>query len=355
MVYVFSTSVLAGFGAGGLSNLRVGKKTLRFSSAIGGVLLAFIIFDLFHYGSKFLVPADPEVYLGQNELLQFIKEDEEKYFRTYLLSGTMLFNRGNIYKFFDNQSDASLTLSVYSDLVEMFKARDPNLNQAGERAIIRINNSQLLTLLNTKYVVSEGGIGDSDESHEVAQPKINLFSDWDQREPSKIFKEAHVYERYKYLPRSFMVYKSRVLNSKEEVEEVLTSEEFDPFTEVLLEGNPPIPQPDGLTEKPVGFSSADSSAAITSYDINDIAIEVNNLADGFLVLSEIYYPGWKAFIDGQPTKVLKADYALRAVYLPEGRHQVRFTFDPLSFKIGALLSLLGLGTLIAICVNQRKT
>ncbi len=348
MIYVFSTSVLAGFGADTLSTLRVGKKTLRVSLGIGAVLLTLIVADLFYYGSKFLVPADPEVYLGRNELVQFLQKDEEKYFRTYLLPNTMLFNRGNVYKFFDNQSDTSLTLGVYSDLVEMFKARDPNLNQAGERAIIRINNSQLLTLLNTKYVISEGGIGDSEESYEIAQPKINLFSDWDQREPTKIFKEVHVYERYRYLPRAFMVYKSRVLNSKDEIEEVLTSEEFDPFTEVILEEGPETLRVED--SEPEGLGSAE----ITPYDINNLTVEVDNPADGFLVLSEIYYPGWKAFVDGRETKIYKADYALRAIHLLQGQHKIHFTFDPLSFKIGALFSILSFATLTAICVNQWR-
>jgi len=230
-------------------------------------------------------------------------------------------------------------------LVEMFKARDPNLNQAGERAVIRINNSKLLTLLNTKYVVSEGGIGDSEESHEVAQPKIYLFSDWDKREPTKIFKEVHVYERYHYLPRAFMVYQSRILRSKDEIKKVLTSDEFDPFTEVILEEEVPYLSSGVETQVQV---------EITSYDINNLTLEVDNPADGFLVLSEIYYPGWKAFVDDQETKVLKADYALRAIQLPEGQHTVRFTFDPLSFKIGALLSLASVITLLSIGVNQLR-
>jgi hypothetical protein len=360
MVYVFSTSVLAGFGANILVMRIVAAasyaaenfgriKDAQLHKAAEIAILILVISDLFLYGSKFLVPADPEVYFGRNELIQFFQKDEEKYFRTYMLPNTMLFNRGDIYKFFDNQSDASLTLGVYSDLVEMFKARDPNLNQAGERAIIRINNSQLLTLFNTKYVISEGGIGDSEESHEVAQPKINLFADWDRREPTKIFKEVHVYERYHYLPRAFMVYQSRVLRDKSEIEKVLTSEEFDPFNEVILETE----QSEALTEKEPR-SGTDPQVRIASYDTNDITVEVDNPADGFLVLSEIYYPGWKAFVDGRETKVLKADYALRAIQLSEGKHTVRFTFDPLSFKIGALLSILGLGVLFLVVATHAS-
>lgn len=347
MIYVFAVPVLAGFGADVFKSFVETHRNESLRGFAKSLLLIFVVADLFFYGSKFLVPADPSTYFDRNELIQFFQEDDEKYFRTYLLPNTMLFNRGNIYKFFDNQSDASLTLGVYSDLVEMFKARDPNLNQAGERAVIRINNSQLLTLLNTKYVVSEGGIGDSEESYEVAQPKINLFSDWDQREPTKKFKEVHVYERHKYLPRAFMVYQSQILRDKNKIKSVLTSEEFDPFSRVILETE----KSEALTGREPR-SGAEPRVEITSYDINNINLEVNNPADGFLVLSEIYYPGWKAFVDDRETKVLKADYALRAIQLPKGKHTVRFTFDPLSFKIGALLSVVSFGVLVFVVAKR---
>jgi uncharacterized membrane protein YfhO len=57
------------------------------------------------------------------------------------------------------------------------------------------------------------------------------------------------------------------------------------------------------------------------------------------VLSEVYYPGWRASLDGQETEVLRANYAFRALYLPAGDHQVRLVFAPLSWRVGLVLSL----------------
>jgi hypothetical protein len=62
---------------------------------------------------------------------------------------------------------------------------------------------------------------------------------------------------------------------------------------------------------------------------------------GFLVLSDPYYPGWRAFVDGVETPILRADYLFQAVALPPGSHEVRFVFVPWSLQRGMLLSAAG--------------
>jgi uncharacterized membrane protein YfhO len=71
-------------------------------------------------------------------------------------------------------------------------------------------------------------------------------------------------------------------------------------------------------------------------------------ADGFLVLSDLYYEGWRAFVDGVEQEVYKADYALRAVQLEAGEHQIEFVFDPMSFRIGLMVSGVSLLVLVAL-------
>jgi uncharacterized membrane protein YfhO len=57
------------------------------------------------------------------------------------------------------------------------------------------------------------------------------------------------------------------------------------------------------------------------------------------VLDDAYYPGWQAWIDGKPATIRKADYLLRAVQVPPGVHRVTFTYAPLSYLAGALITL----------------
>jgi len=84
------------------------------------------------------------------------------------------------------------------------------------------------------------------------------------------------------------------------------------------------------------------SVQITDYGLNSITLDAFLDADGFLFTSEIYYPGWKAYVDGKESKIYQANYVFRAVYLTPGSHTVVFKYAPLSFKIGLCVSLLTL-------------
>lgn len=88
-----------------------------------------------------------------------------------------------------------------------------------------------------------------------------------------------------------------------------------------------------------------SSAAIKEYKLKKVTVEANMAVDGFLVLGDVWYPGWKAFIDGRQTNLFSAYHALRAVQVPQGKHTVVFRYDPLSFKIGATITLGTIGIL----------
>ena len=88
-------------------------------------------------------------------------------------------------------------------------------------------------------------------------------------------------------------------------------------------------------------------------------LRVNALAAGLLVLSDIDYPGWKAFVDGIPTPIYRADYLCRGVYVPAGEHTVEFVYAPLSFRLGAWLSGVGWAGLavylsMVYCIRRRR-
>ena len=85
---------------------------------------------------------------------------------------------------------------------------------------------------------------------------------------------------------------------------------------------------------------------------NQVQISVRANEVGWLVLSDVWYPGWQATVDGAAVPIMKADYLFRAVAVPAGVHQVRFSYRPLSFYLGAIISLIaGLGLLWA---SQKK-
>ena len=96
-----------------------------------------------------------------------------------------------------------------------------------------------------------------------------------------------------------------------------------------------------------------AQVTITSYEANCLTYEVNSQKGGVVIFSEIYYPGWTCTVDGQETQIARADYVLRAIRIPVGKHQVVMTFDPqtvhlteaIAYSALVLLALLLIGYL----------
>ena len=90
----------------------------------------------------------------------------------------------------------------------------------------------------------------------------------------------------------------------------------------------------------LNISEETDTIYLTSYKANELTYQYSSGSDRLAVFSEIYYPeGWKAYIDGTEKPVLRADYVLRALSLPAGSHEVRFTFEPASYSTGTKVSL----------------
>ncbi|MGE0131038.1 MAG: YfhO family protein [Blastocatellales bacterium] len=123
--------------------------------------------------------------------------------------------------------------------------------------------------------------------------------------------------------------------------------EFDPARVALLETE----DDGGAIPK---FSGAQSARAkITRYEPNWIELAASNQNDGFLVLSEIYYQGWEARVDGNPVKIYRTDYTLRGVQVPAGDHKVEFIYRPQSLRNGAMGAAVGVMILLLGAVICR--
>jgi uncharacterized membrane protein YfhO len=87
---------------------------------------------------------------------------------------------------------------------------------------------------------------------------------------------------------------------------------------------------------------------------NHVEVQVKAAAPGLLVLSDTWYPGWEASVNGAPTPVLRANHMLRAIVVPKGLHEVRFDFRSTSIALGASVSLVGLLGLAGAAWTLRK-
>ncbi|MDP2663867.1 MAG: YfhO family protein, partial [bacterium] len=106
-----------------------------------------------------------------------------------------------------------------------------------------------------------------------------------------------------------------------------------------------------------------STVQFEKYGDQEVVIKVESSADGFLFLSDTYFPGWKAYLlEGEEgsgkkeeIKIYRANYAFRAVEVPKGQHKVVFRFEPTSFWWGIRISLIsGILTILGILVLLLK-
>ncbi|MCR5662114.1 MAG: YfhO family protein [bacterium] len=125
----------------------------------------------------------------------------------------------------------------------------------------------------------------------------------------------------------------RVIEEPQDIDmaiKLFQSNIFDPDKMVMLKSS--------------GEKNADISgnAAITNEDGNRITIDADVTGDGYLVLLDTWYPGWKAFIDGKETEILRADIAFRAVRISEGHHTVEFIYKSTYFTAGLIITIMSM-------------
>jgi len=141
-----------------------------------------------------------------------------------------------------------------------------------------------------------------------------------------------VYENPEAYPRAWLVHSVIVERDSKKLLERLD----DP--KINLKQTAFVGEPLDAKVDPLGAVSSDS-LDLSRYNGNHLELDVNAGSRGLLVLSEVFYPGWKAEVNGQPARIWKTDYALRGIVVPAGRSHVALHYAPLTVRVGGWLSL----------------
>jgi membrane protein YfhO len=177
----------------------------------------------------------------------------------------------------------------------------------------------LLDLANVKYLLAQ---------HEVELPPENfeLVAD----SPTlRLYRNKHC------LPRAQFILNWQVVPDHRRVLSLMQSPTFYPDKMVFLEKDPPS----GFTMTATATASPPATVWVEHYDNQRVALHVRSAQPGALLLGDVFYPGWKARLDGHETEVYRADSVLRAVFVPAGGHEIEFVYDPLSYRVGATLTV----------------
>ncbi len=197
-------------------------------------------------------------------------------------------------------------------------------------------DSPLLDLLNVRYIIVPA----------VAQPDQNVLRGLKNAHPTVYSDDrVEVLENRDALPRAWIVHSARRA-SQEETLKQLNSGAVDPRETALLERPPPD------LDRPEDPSS--DRANVAEYEPERIRLETTTEARGLLVLSEPYYPAWKAYVDGKPVPLYVADHVLRAVPVPAGEHTVELRYESWSLRFGMAISLITSLALLALVVARTR-
>ncbi len=147
---------------------------------------------------------------------------------------------------------------------------------------------------------------------------------------------VRVYENKTCLPQAYLVTSSRQVASVKEALQEMLKAGFDPRNEALTE-----------SEDPIGDSDASGffELKVRRPNENEVIVEAEPRKPSLLVLTDVFFPGWKVSVDGRESKIFRTNGVFRGVRLDAGHHTVRFFFDPDSLKVGFLLFVLGLITI----------
>ncbi len=191
--------------------------------------------------------------------------------------------------------------------------------------------SQAYDFLAVKYLIAPHGAA--------------LSSKWT---PEPADAGLQVFENAQAQPRASVVFQSVVEPDRAQALNFTKSSAFDPHRIVVLDSGVPISRP-----------GATANVRIVSSANNSMILEAALSEDGYLVLSDAYYPGWRVWVDEHEQVILRANYAFRAVSLQAGHHTVRFQFDPLSWRIGLTVSVvtwlaLAVGAVLHAATRTRR-
>jgi hypothetical protein len=262
--------------------------------------------DLIGLGSTLEIESnDPTLGFRHEDVVTFLRQDTGL-FRIEVTAGVW-------------QPDAALVHGLY-DVGGVFNPLGlapyhAYLWATGERG------APLYNLLGVKYVLAAKGQPPGDERLApvyTANPKID------------------VYLNTAALPRALLVYDARVVADHTAAWQAIHEPGFDPAQIVVLEeGQAGEERLEVGAEEPRGEGGW---IAFVRYELNKVELTVQMPTSGYLVLSDVYYPGWRATVDGTPVEVLRADYTFRAVPLSPGEHTVRMAFAPWTWRVGLAVS-----------------
>ena len=299
VVTVFALVVLAGYGYAWVEKRWPGMQRVFW------LLMAVLFLDLYHAnGRAILQKVDPRGPFPPSAMVDTIRQGGPPYGRVSsegLLPGGA--NAGLVYHVRDVVGSGPLYQAVLDDFVHTV----PEL--------------RWWQMLNVRYVITR---------RHLTHGGLHLvLSEGD----------AHLYQTFIGAHTAWLVHAARVVSSQQEAVEVTARPDLDPFQTAVLE------RPPAISPRP---KAGEEHLEVVDFGHRHVTFQAKLSAPGILVASEMWYPGWRVYVNGRRAETLRAYGMLRAVALPAGEYRVEWRFEPSMMWGGLAISVLtALGMLMA--------
>jgi hypothetical protein len=167
-------------------------------------------------------------------------------------------------------------------------------------------------------------------------------------------KDVKIYDMSPVLARTSVFHRARLVGNSHEVLAALRSDDFDPFKSIVI-NQEDLSDSQKQSLRPFTSGSGKPEIAALPATINvstsrevDITLPAGLQSASLLLMTDTFYPGWRAFVDGNEVDVIKANYSFRAIVLPANASHVNFVYDPISYRLGSWLSLVTILGLIIV-------
>ncbi len=315
----------------------------RWRSTVTVMLVVLVTADLFFatWDTSARPYGHTAAYDTERSILNYVKVRQE-YDRTYTayqspFSPDMLVKQGTLRGIYMISDYEVLSTERYARYCAALSSATKNEPFVGVCSIDPSRRSlTLLDRLSTRFIISATGLTDlnshlKDAGWRVVYPPVDTH--------------YLVYENPNPSPRAYVAYRPAVVDDGDAALNFVESAARP--TAVVLERS------DGL----LPASGADDGsgdvtpARIARYEPTSVEVDARAAEPGYLVLTDTFYPGWRAYVDGHNVPILRANYLFRAVPIPAGDHRVMFRFVPITFWAGLAISMAAAVCLGAIAVR----
>ncbi len=344
----------------------ISRRSVKVRSRLQLIFIFMLTAELFcnfilpsFYSLNNLPDQNADPYKGA-PYIDYLKENNDGYFRVFGRENVLYPNWSGVFGLSDVRQLNAMSFAKYFVFVRNFFAEESDdqkpygapftdrfTGSEKDYFFNTLTESRFLQLSSVKYLLSIS-------PYELPPRNQGLSGETPDQFKKVYDNEIKIYEVSDILPRTSVYFQAELIDQDNYVLSRLKDPSLDIRQCILIDSSDLNSREKELVNSINNFSPRMAQATeISSYESRKVVLKTELSQPGILMLNDTWYPGWKAYVNGREVKILKANYLFRGVLLEEGQHTVEFRYEPLSLRLGRLISATSL--IVTVALFLKKT